>query len=140
MRQGPGASIIVTCVAAVLMTAPANAHATDVDDYRRVLDAVHSRSWEKARTMADKSGDRVLANFVEWRRLSDAISSATFPEDVRFVESNPEWDGLTALMRRAEASMSPRVPARSIAEVVQLETDLRIDVERHLRRTDGQTP
>jgi len=74
--------------------------------YRSAFDAAHNGQWDRARGLAAQGGQPILAQAIDWMRLSSPKSNATLAEIMTFVEANPAWDGFADLSRQAERQMT----------------------------------
>ena len=88
----------------------------DRDLYVRAFQAADRGDWIAARSLADQGHDAVARKLIEWRRLLDKNSGATFAEIDAFVKSNPDWPLRETLLARAEAALGPELsPAGVVA-------------------------
>jgi soluble lytic murein transglycosylase len=88
----------------------------DRDIYTRAFDAAERGDWIAARALADQGHDAAAHKLIEWRRLLDKNSGATFAEIDAFLKSNPDWPARDTLFARAEAAIGPDMgPAAIVA-------------------------
>ena len=83
--------------------------AGDRDLYVRAFQAADRGDWVAARALADQGHDAIARRLIEWRRLLDKNSGASFPEIDAFLKSNPEWPLHETLHVRAEAALGPEL-------------------------------
>ena len=108
-------SLFILALAAM----PADARAQSLTPDQRALyvdafDAAHNNDWDKARAKAAAGGHALLVPVIEWMRLSEPRSGASFAEIMAFLDRNPEWEGFELLYRRAEEGMGVATPSDEI--------------------------
>ncbi len=79
----------------------------DRDLYTRAFDAVERGDWIGARGLADQGHDATAHKLIEWRRLLDKNSGASFADIDAFLKSNPDWPLRDTMFARAEAALGP---------------------------------
>jgi soluble lytic murein transglycosylase len=90
--------------------------AGDRDLYQRAFQAADHGDWVAARSLADQGHDAIARKLIEWRRLLDKNSGASFSDIDAFLKSNPDWPLREALLARAEAALGPELsPAGVVA-------------------------
>src|SRR5215472_9260573 len=88
----------------------------DRDLYERAFQAADHGDWVAARGLADQGHDPTARKLIEWRRLLDKNSGASFLEIDAFLKSNPDWPLRETLYVRAEAALGPELsPAGTVA-------------------------
>jgi len=89
---------------------PGNVHvlsAADRDLYIRAFQAADRGDLVAARGLADQGHDPIARKLLEWRRLLDKNSGASFADIDAFLKSNPDWPLHETLCARAEAAIGP---------------------------------
>src|SRR5258708_7149163 len=102
----------------------------DRDLLTRAFDAADRADWASALSLAAQSHDDTGRKLIEWRRLLDKSSGATFSDLDTFIKSNPGWPLRETLYQRAESAIGPelapsgvvawfggRTPASSIGRI-----------------------
>ncbi len=90
--------------------------AGDRDVYVRAFEASDRGDWVAARALAEQGHDAIARKLIEWRRLLDKNSGASFSDIDAFLRSNPDWPLREALFARAEAALGPELsPAGVVA-------------------------
>jgi soluble lytic murein transglycosylase len=90
--------------------------AGDRDLYLRAFQAEDHGDWVAAHALADQGHDAIARKLIEWRRLLDKNSGASFPDIDAFLKSNPDWPLREVLFSRAEAALGPELtPAGVVA-------------------------
>lgn len=64
-----------------------------------------ARKWPEAVSAAHSSGNGLVKEFIQWRRLKDPEVRPAAQEILDFVASHPEWPDIEILLDRAEESM-----------------------------------
>jgi len=62
--------------------------------------------WSKARELAGKGGEPLLAKVILWLDLKQGRANGSFREISSFIEANPEWPHRTTLLLRAEEALN----------------------------------
>jgi soluble lytic murein transglycosylase len=86
----------------------------DRDLYTRAFEAAERGDWVAAKALADQGHDADAHKLVEWRRLLDKNSGASFAEIDAFLKSNPDWPLRDTLFARAEAALGPDVSSAGV--------------------------
>jgi soluble lytic murein transglycosylase len=94
--QKPGNKRVVAAAAAA--TAGAGAAALAATALRG--------DWNKARELAARGQEPLLAKVIQWLDLKQARAGASFREVANFIEANPAWPHRTTLQLRAEDAMN----------------------------------
>src|SRR5215472_8284470 len=88
----------------------------DRDLYIRAFQAADHGDWIAALTLANQGHDPIARKLIEWRRLLDKNSGASFSDIDAFLKSNPDWPLRQELYVRAEAVVGPELsPAGVVA-------------------------
>lgn len=87
---------------------------SDRDLYERAFAAADRGDWTAALTLAGQGHEAAARKLLEWRRLLDKNSGATFAEIVAFLRSNPDWPLRDSLFARAEAAIDPMMSPSAI--------------------------
>lgn len=115
MRALPALVVLVSLAPAVLAgTAPA-----PLDDraiYASSFAAADRGKWSLAFTIARKAVDPWPRKVLLWQALEIAQPSPSFAKIARFIDANPDWPGLMALRRRAEAALDERTDDRRVVD------------------------
>jgi soluble lytic murein transglycosylase len=90
--------------------------AGDRDVFARAFESADRADWAAALSLAAQGQDPTARKLIEWRRLSDKYSGATFSDLDSFIKSNPEWPLRQTLFQRAEAALGSELnPAGVVA-------------------------
>ena len=81
---------------------------------RSALKHVGHKRWREAQYDAGRAGEPLVAKLVEWRRLADDGSGASFTTLAAFIDANPRWPGLATLRRNAEKAMPGTMADREV--------------------------
>ncbi len=76
--------------------------------YDRAFDAADTGKWDEARQIARSARDPLGEKIVRWMQLQQPRSGAPFEDIAGFIDANPDWPNLDALMRRAEEALIDR--------------------------------
>ena len=88
----------------------------DRDLFTRAFEAAYRSDWALATSLAAQGHDPTARKLIEWRRVLDKNSGATFSDIDSFLKANPQWPLHEALLQRAEAAISPSLaPAGVVA-------------------------
>jgi len=88
----------------------------DRDLFARAFDAAYRSEWSLAASLAAQGHDPTARRLIEWRRVLDKNSGATFSDIDSFLKANPQWPAHETLLQRAEAAISPSLaPAGIVA-------------------------
>ncbi len=79
-----------------LLDDPARTH------FRSALDLAARSEWRQAFRHAERTGHPVARAAIEWQRLQDSKSGASFAEIESFLDAWPDWPATAALARRGE--------------------------------------
>jgi soluble lytic murein transglycosylase len=89
---------------------------TDRDIYVRAFEAADRGDWAAAKALASQGHDGTAAKLIEWRRLLDKNSGASFQDLDAFLKANPDWPLRDTLLARAEAAVGVQLsPAGVVA-------------------------
>ena len=88
--------------------------ASDRDLFTRAFDAAYRNDWSSALTLAAQGRDPIGRKLIEWRRLLDKNSGASFSDIDSFLKANPDWPLRETLLSRAEAAIGPPLTAPGI--------------------------
>src|SRR3546814_20357857 len=100
--------------------------ARDQKVYEQAFAAVDEAQWVKAREIAAKAKDPLLAKMIRWLDLTQRGPGCSFAEMQSFLAENPDWPLLGAMRANAERAM-PR--GRDAAEVIARSEDRRVGNE-----------
>lgn len=95
--------------------------ATDHDLFLRAFEAAARGDWAAARNLASQGQNSLARQLVEWRYALDKNSGATFAEidavikDTEAKSSAATWPLRGSLQARAEAQITPELPAATVA-------------------------
>ncbi len=81
--------------------------------FRQALDAASHGRWRQAARSAERVAHPLAAALIEWQRLRDPETAATFAEIETFLGIYPDWPGRAALLRRAEKLIPEAWPDRA---------------------------
>ena len=81
----------------------------DRDLFVRAFQAADRGDWIAARALAEQGHDAVARRLIEWRRLLDKNSGASFADIDAFLKSNSDWPLRETLFVRAEAALGPEL-------------------------------
>lgn len=88
----------------------------DRDLFTRAFEAAYRSDWALATSLAARGHDPTARKLIEWRRVLDKNSGATFSDIDSFLKANPQWPLHETLLQRAEAAISPSLtPAGIVA-------------------------
>lgn len=72
------------------------------------------KKWDKAYKAAIKAKSGVPAKLVRWMQIIDPKRDIPFQEIASFIAHNSDWPRQTVLQRRAEETMSEKIPAAAV--------------------------
>lgn len=75
------------------------------DAISTALDLANERSWSMALEAAKRSSKSELETLIQWRKLLDRESGASFDEIIRFMQHHPDWPYQEGLRERAETAL-----------------------------------
>ncbi len=107
--------LVVFAFVAVPALAAEKLSARDQKVYEQAFAAVDKTQWVKAREIAAKAKDPLLAKMIRWLDLTQRGPGRSFAEMQSFLAENPDWPLLGALRANAERAMPRGLEA---AEVV----------------------
>ena len=84
--------------------------------YARAFDAADRGDWVAARSFASRGEDPIGIRLIEWRRLLDKYSGATFAEICEFLNKFPDWPNRRISYARAERAIDPRMDDRAVLD------------------------
>lgn len=97
-------NLVNACFVLLIMLAPGQAAASPAS-VRSALEFAEEKNWQNATQHAQNSGNPALVKLIEWQRLLDPDSGATFDEITHFIENSPTWPEQKKLQLRAEQSL-----------------------------------
>ena len=87
---------------------------TDRELYTRAFEAADRGDWTAALNLAGQAHNATAHRLIEWRRLLDKNSGASFSELDAFLKSNLDWPLRDTLYARAEAAIGPQLGSAAI--------------------------
>jgi soluble lytic murein transglycosylase len=88
--------------------------ATDRELYASAFQAADRGDWTAALNLAGQGQNATAHRLIEWRRLLDKNSGATFSELDAFLKSNSDWPLRDTLFARAEAAIGAQLSSAGI--------------------------
>jgi soluble lytic murein transglycosylase len=88
--------------------------AGDRDLYARAFEAADRGDWTAALGLAGQAHSATAHRLIEWRRLLDKNSGASFSELDSFLKANPDWPLHDTLFTRAETAIGPELSSAGI--------------------------
>lgn len=87
------------------MAATAATSPLDLGAVKQAADLVHKGRTEQASSIETTITDPLARKLVEWMILRSDDADPDFPRYAAFIAANPSWPGITALRRKAEATL-----------------------------------
>jgi len=95
---------VARCVMfAAIILSPNLATAFEPQRLTAAMDEVRKRDYTAALAQAERAGDSVVVDIVNWHRLR--AGQGSWSEFAQFLSRNADWPGLPLMRRRAEAKM-----------------------------------
>ena len=140
------------CALLILSSAP-SAFATDSPVNRlqsasaqtqtiRALQLINQNQWDLARKVVADSRDPLASKLYYWMIFTKKNDFENYGRLVQFIRGNPEWPGISGLIRKAEKDMpSTLSPAEALAWFKDYEPVTADGVDRYMRAliNSGQT-
>ena len=116
----PGYIVLAVAIAAVAGLAGSSAFAGDLSGadltlYRSAFTLVREEKFDAAAELAAKARERIGAKIIRWLDLSRPKSGHTHAEIAAFHDANPTWPNQKGLLRQAEDTLPPDLPAAEVA-------------------------
>jgi soluble lytic murein transglycosylase len=92
-----------------------------------------SKQWSEASFAARQTGNALLQEFIQWRKLKDSETRADANEIMGFIETHPDWPDVAILLDRAEESIALEGAQESqVRRWMQLKGNSRSDATSYL--------
>ncbi len=87
---------------------------SELNAAKSAYEAGEKGQWVASREAAARVKDPLLAQILNWQRLTSYTSGANFEEITAFLKAYPEWPSRDRLVARAEETMSPAYPDAAV--------------------------
>jgi soluble lytic murein transglycosylase len=92
---------LVLCSGMLLLSTASHA----ADFYEQAFQAADAKQWGEAQQAANQSGQKLLQDYIAWRKFKAGETRADASELLQFVEQHPDWPDVKLLLDYAEESL-----------------------------------